>query len=127
MSKEEAVNSLIQYLDIDRGKISDGYHTFSELYEHRIALFIALCHVGSVQDVFGGNALNNVLVWKSKYHNDGMMFDGWFIAGIGVGHSQITYHLPLEYWDKLHVAELQHAPAWDGHTSADVLERLQNL
>ena len=25
--------------------ISDGYHTFQELYEHRIILFSALCNV----------------------------------------------------------------------------------
>ena len=28
----------------EREKISDGYHDFEELYEHRCRLFIALCN-----------------------------------------------------------------------------------
>lgn len=32
----------------DRNTISDGYHSFEELYEHRFALFIALAHTLSV-------------------------------------------------------------------------------
>jgi hypothetical protein len=28
---------------MDTNRISDGYHTFGELYDHRIQLFIALC------------------------------------------------------------------------------------
>lgn len=28
---------------IEGGDISDGYHTFDELYEHRCLLFIRLC------------------------------------------------------------------------------------
>ena len=28
----------------DKSQISDGYHTFAELYEHRHALFIALAN-----------------------------------------------------------------------------------
>ena len=30
---------------IKNGDISDGYHTFDELYEHRIALFITLARL----------------------------------------------------------------------------------
>lgn len=29
----------------DAGEVSDGYHTFNELYDHRIKLFITLCRV----------------------------------------------------------------------------------
>ena len=28
----------------ERSKISDGYHDFEELYEHRCRLFVALCN-----------------------------------------------------------------------------------
>lgn len=30
------------YIPCDPGEISDGYHTFNELYQHRCALFLAL-------------------------------------------------------------------------------------
>lgn len=38
---QAAVDSLT---DNEREKISDGYHDFEELYEHRCRLFIALCN-----------------------------------------------------------------------------------
>ena len=67
---------------------SDGYHTFKELYEHRITLYIALC-----------KSLNNGNVWRSKLHSDSSSFDGWFILGIWREKGkQISYHLPNERW-----------------------------
>ena len=59
-------------------EIADGYHTFGELYEHRIILFIALCRAYS-EDV---TEYKSVPVWRSKLHSDGTIFDGWFIMGI---------------------------------------------
>ena len=53
---------------VDPGKISDGYHTFEELYAHRIMLFI--CLMKSNKDIS----------WKSRVHGDGTSLDGWFIA-----------------------------------------------
>lgn len=94
------------------GQLSDGYHTFDELYEHRTALFLALCR-----------ALE--LGWRSRLHADGSMFEGWFIAGVPLMTGEITYHLPLDQWDNAaHLHTLPHAYAWDGHTPADVVERL---
>lgn len=39
--KEKIINWLIKTLRADTNKISDGYHTFDDLYEHRTELFIA--------------------------------------------------------------------------------------
>jgi len=39
---------------------SDGYHTFDELYDHRITLFIALCRFVDNRVFIGGE------VWRSK-------------------------------------------------------------
>lgn len=102
------------------GSISDGYHTFDELYDHRIILFITLCKCLSVE---------HDKVWRSKLHSDGSEFKGWFILGIGKEKGkQITYHIPTERWEETDFAEtLEKAPEWDGHTSADVLERLKKL
>lgn len=121
MTKEEAVNLILTDKEIDKNKISDGYHTFGELYDHRIVLFICLC-ASLVED-------NYVHVWRSKKHSDGSEWDGWFIMGIGLDKGkQITYHLPMTHWDNTKFAStIDRAPEWDGHTSADVLERLKSL
>lgn len=122
---ENSVNKLLQSMHVDKGEISDGYHTFNELYEHRIALFIALCHIYSND---GYQPANKRMVWKSKVHSDGSSMDGWFIAGIGVFEGeQISYHLSMDKWDILHAKELEKAPSWDGHTSKDVVKRLMEL
>lgn len=106
-------------------EVSDGYHTFDELYEHRITLFIAMCRVIAGHDRYVGTTD----IWRSKLHSDGTSFNGWFILGITKeSGEQITYHLPLSKWDETDFAEtLEKAPEWDGHTSQDVLKRLKEL
>jgi hypothetical protein len=97
------------------GKISDGYHTFDELYKHRILLFIAL--MKSHTDVS----------WWSDTHADGSQWDGWIIAGMHLPTGDITYHLNADYAALLDgVQRLEKAPEWDGHTSNDVLQRLHD-
>lgn len=123
MNKEEAINAIIAS-GCDTNKISDGYHTFGQLYEHRIVLFIALCR--SI-DMY---SLNDPMIWMSECHSDGSKFDGWFIMGISSEKGkQISYHLPIEKWNEC--SEFAHvlgkAPEFDGHTSDDVLLRLANL
>lgn len=109
------------------GEVSDGYHTFNELYEHRITLFVALCK--NLQEIWGLENPSKYKVWRSKLHSDGSSFEGWFILGIGTGKGrQITYHLPLSQWEKTNFADtLEKAPEFDGHTSQDVLQRLREL
>ena len=104
-------------------EVSDGYHTFNELYEHRIVLWIALCNALGL-----ANHSNDQNVWKSKLHSDGTSFDGWFILGMNKETgTQITYHIPMKYWDECYFIELEKAPEFDGHTSADVLTRIKSL
>ena len=96
------------------GLVSDGHHTFNELYHHRMLLFSIVCNQ------------NPENAWKSKLHHDGDMFDGYFIVGINTIEGQYTYHYPLESWDNFKVNELEFAPEWDGHQPADI-PRLLNL
>ena len=114
MTKEDKINALIAE-GCDTNLISDGFHTFGELYEHRIVLFIALC------------CMVKKNVWRSRAHSDGSVLDGWFILGIGyAAGEQITYHLPMSKWAETDFAEtLDKAPEYDGHTSDDVLRRLE--
>lgn len=100
-------------VQIDTGEISDGYHTFNELYDHRAVLFSVICNQ------------NFDIAWKSKLHDDGTMYDGMFIAGISTCNGDIRYHVENKYWDLFRVKELDRAPEYDGHTSDDVLERLK--
>ena len=94
--------------------VSDGYHSFGELYEHRHMLFIALL------------LYNKDIAWRSLYHDDGSCYEGWFVAGLDLPTGQITYHLPLRLWSMLDsIKTLKKAPKYDGHTSKDVINRLE--
>ena len=96
------------------GKISDGYHTFDELYEHRHALFVAL--MKSHPDIS----------WRSLEHHDGSSYDGYFIGGIELPSGMITYHMPMAFYTLLDgIDTMPRAYKWDGHTSDDVVERLK--
>lgn len=104
----------------DTNKISDGYHTFGELYAHRIELWIALCRV--LEEVNPGS-------WRSQVHSDGSVMAGWFVLGYRTAKGmQITYHLPMDRWSQCTFAQSRdRAPKWDGHSAADVLGRIRLL
>ena len=102
--------------DTGIGDLSDGYHTFNELYHHRAVLFSVICNS------------NPDKAWKSKHHDDGTMYDGMFIVGIETPEGQATYHYDIEpYWDMFRVKELPNAPKWDGHTPTDAINRIFTL
>lgn len=118
-NKEEAINALIK--EANKSKISDGYHTFGELYDHRNLLFVKLCK--RIRED------NTTHVWRSIRQSDGNMDKDWFIMGINKEPGeQISYRLPIALWEQTMWAEtLDKAPEWDGHSSADVLTRLINV
>jgi hypothetical protein len=115
-----SINQLIAKLS-DSNEVSDGYHTFGELYAHRCQLWIKLCAYEM--------ACGRKPVWRSRLHSDGTSFPGWFILGIGVfPGEQITYHVPNSEWDFcLFATEWKKAPEFDGHTPQDVLKRIKEL
>ncbi len=92
---------------------SDGYHTFSELYEHRHWLWINFLHENAY-DAF-----------KTRLNDKGDSLPGWFIAGINTPQGQMTYHLPERLWQNLEVPEVERNADYDGHSSQDVLKRLE--
>lgn len=102
--KGERMSKTFKFVGDD---ISDGYHTFTELYEHRCTLFIALCLMQPEK-----------CAWKDHY-------DGWPVLYLETPKGQVSYHVP----DRLSGAFTPYIRQdqeykWDGHTSADVLERL---
>lgn len=112
----------------------DGYHTFKELYNHRITLYIALARMTQSYTDMANHEFGSerIRIWRSKKHSDGEICFGTgtqFVLGIGTGKGkQITYHIPIERWEETNFAEtLEQAPEWDGHTSDEVIERLKEL
>ena len=95
--------------------ISDKWHTFGDLYYHRMILtYIVLKNYPN-------------LSWKSKQHHDGTMFDDSFIVGINTTEGQYSYHYDLEHWDLFNVRELEYAPKYDGHKPEDITRLLTLL
>lgn len=118
----------------DSMQVSDGSHTFEELYEHRYALWISTCQAISLLGYYRSKIDEpdeppTLPVWRSKLHDDGSEYEGYFLLGMGKEKGKmLTYHLPMSKWEETNFAQtLDNAPEWDGHTSADVLERLKLL
>lgn len=109
------------------GETSDGYHTFNELYQHRIVLFVALAEMVLIANRKEAKDRPEVVTWCSQKHSDGSKWDGWFIAGLELSTGQVTYHLPMSDWERVSkiLPVVEQAPEWDGHTPADVVDRLE--
>ena len=102
--------------------ISDGYHTFDELYEFRKLYNAALFNSWCKQGVFK--------VHKSKKHFDGedCFGGGWFIVVALLPTGQISNHYKLKDWDLFQIPFYDKALfEFDGHTGKDVLERLNEV
>lgn len=125
------INDIIQNSKEDKGlvveTISDGYHTFKELYDFRLYLTAAWFYTIYYTHVTTGATIP---VWRSKLHSDGTMYEGgWFVVGLGFaeGH-QISFHYEEKHWDMFHFCRtLPKAPEWDGHTSQEVLKRIKKM
>lgn len=101
--------------------VSDGYHTFDELYDHRCLLFLLAVKHG----VFKATSV-------TEDH-----YPGWDLihthSPCGYGdreiYQQISYHVPSTYrpyYDVFPRRTKDEAEAsFDGHQSRDVIERLK--
>jgi hypothetical protein len=112
------IKNLVELLRGNSGKLSDGYHTVDELYNHRHALFIALTKSAQVL---------GLSTWLAYRHYDGTYFQGYFLVCIILGNGdQVSYHLPekmLKFCSHLPNHDIAPVP-FDGHTNEDVVERL---
>lgn len=99
----------------DKGEISDGYHTFNELYRYRMLYNAAFF-----------NMLPKEIVHKSKRHHDGeeCFGGGWFIVMANLPTGQISNHYELKDWDLFQIPEKYTADEWDGHTPQEAADRL---
>lgn len=119
--------------EADRSKLSDGYHTFAELYEFRKAYNAALFNEWA--KLVGPNTLETGIYGKYDVHKSWRHYDGelcfgggWFIVVAVLPTGQISNHYEAKDWDLFKVPEVEKAKyEFDGHTSADVIDRLLNL
>lgn len=100
----------------DIGDVSDGFHTFNQLYHQRAMLFA--CIVNQNKDK----------AWKTHKHEDGTLCfgGGWFLVTVDTPQGAYGYHYEDKYWDLFDCTELETAKHWDGYTEEDV-ERLLSL
>ena len=112
--KYTKINDEIKKLEKYKWFVSDWYHTFNELYDHRIALYIRLV-----------NETRKKYNWhKSRLHHDWPSFDWWFIVMWYIDGKQVSYHLPDKNRDDVSCMEKEKSDKWDWHTSEDVVNRL---
>ena len=140
--KKDQLNTNSDIQDI--GDLSDGYHTFNELYEFRKTYNAALFNEWAGDyDFFqkmkilhpeirlaAENYNEKYNVHKSWKHNDGELCfgGGWFIVSAMLPTGLISNHYKAEDWDLFRVPEVEKALyEFDGHTSEDVLNRLKKL
>lgn len=110
-------NAMLGNPQFDTNDISDGCHTFGQLYYQRMMLFATLV-----------NLFPN-LSWKTKRHEDGEKCfgsDDWFLVTIDTPAGAYGYHYEMKYWDMFKCNELDKAKPWDGYTEENV-DRLFSL
>lgn len=105
----------------EREALSDGYHTFKELYDFRLIYNASLINEWHYQGFYNTH--------KSKRHSDGEeCFGGnYFIVMATLPTGQISNHYPLKDWGLFKCIEKVKADPWDGHTSQDVVDRLRKF
>lgn len=122
--------------------LSDGYHTFEELYLFRKIYNAVLFNEWAKPYMDRLNAIEKGLIshadmvlpkydlHKSWKHNDGELCfgGGWFIVVAILPSGQISNHYEAKDWDLFKVPIVEKAKyEFDGHTSADVIVRLKSL
>lgn len=114
INMKKLLKELSEHID----ELSDGYHTFEELYQFRMYYNAAFFneYVKAHPDK----------VVKSKRHHDGELCfgGGWFIVMASLPSGQISNHYRDSDWKLFDVPEVERAPEWDGHTPKMVLDRL---
>ena len=123
----------------EENEISDGNHTFNELYEFRKMYNAALFNEWGKIDQndiildFSSSQQVKYNVHKSWLHNDGeVCFPNsehvWFIVSAMLPSGLISNHYKDKDWDLFKIPEVPKALyEYDGHTSKDVLERLSKI
>jgi hypothetical protein len=112
IKRRKAICEVAGVKEID--DVSDGFHTFRQLYYQRMMLFATIVKQ------------NKDKAWKSLRHEDGELCfgGGWFIVGIDTPEGSYTYHYEDNYFSLFDCKKLERGKHWDGHTEMDVTRLL---
>jgi len=114
-TERERINAICEVAGVaEIDDLSDGFHTFRQLYYQRMMLFAVIVRQ------------NKDKAWKSLRHEDGELCfgGGWFIVGIDTPEGSYTYHYEDNYYSLFDCEELERGKHWDGHTEKDVTRLL---
>lgn len=106
----------------DTNEVSDGYHTFAELYEFRKLYHAVLVNTWHQNQQYKS--------YKSRRHSNGELCfgGGWFIVLTILPSGQISNHYEEKDWNLFNIPVVDIPPdVFDGHTAEDVLDRLRLL
>ncbi len=101
------------------GQVSDGHHTFEELYRYRLLYNAALFNEWAKLDKYD--------VHKSRFHHDGEFPFGdptWFIVVAELPTGQISNHYRVRDWELFDIPSRDRPNVYDGHTPAVAADRL---
>lgn len=121
LNRVEADKMLEAISKCDAGRVSDGYHTFDELYLYRklynAALFNEWAKLGLYE------------VHKSLRHFDGELCfgGGWFVVSATLPAGQVSNHYEVSDFHLFSVPERERAVEWDGHTPAMAADRIHSF
>lgn len=127
-SYDKTEDAMVAYLidtydKIQTEQISDGHHTFKELYDYRMMYNALLFNEWSKKGLYN--------VHKSYHHYDGELCfgdDKWFIVVAELPTGSISNHYKREYWNLFKVPEVEKSTTpYDGHTPQDALERMNKF
>ena len=115
-------NNILSILNTKESEIevSDGYHTFTDLYNHRIGLFLLVISLLKKSN-------KEIKIWYADSEEI-----NWYIVGIDFEDDKkiISYHVPnnvKEYLDKMNVEYLDKLPPFDGCDSNCNLKRIYEM
>ena len=114
-TERERINAICEVAGVaEIDDLSDGFHTFRQLYYQRMMLFATIVKQ------------NKDKAWKSLRHEEGELCfgGGWFVVGIDTPEGNYTYHYENKYFDLFDCEILDYGKHWDGHTEKDVTRLL---
>jgi len=114
-TERERINAICEVAGVaEIDDLSDGFHTFRQLYYQRMMLFATIVKQ------------NKDKAWKSLRHEGGELCfgGGWFIVGIDTPKGSYIYHYENKYFDLFDCEILDYGKHWDGHTEKDVTRLL---
>ena len=102
--------------------VSDGDHTFRELYWQRAILCAAFFN--TMNPIFSPHKAH-------KHYNSNMEVElcfggGYFIVMATLPTGQISCHFENKYWNLFNIPEKDCCDIWDGHTSDESFGRIMD-